>query len=291
MSCRIVLLVGALVSLWTMSLPAEEVIREFKYGQGVHSYFAGNCLKAYEQLTASINEDSQDPRAYYFRGLAYLKLGRPQEAALDFQKGAELESRDVNKFYNAAKALERVQGTARVTLENYRIEARMAAIEEAERVRKARYEAIQQEESRVVRQQRLLKEAGQNAVAATGEVAPAVVDESDPFAAKAEPAGKAELVETPQAGSGAKKGSVLKALGKAVRSSLLGNRATDAPTTGSPKSAPTGVKPGDVAPAEKTEPSDGDDPFSVEATPDAGQPAEEAMPDPADESTDFGGTE
>ena len=42
-----------------------------------------------------------------------------------------------------SRALERVQGAERTEVENYRVEARMAALEEAERLRKARYEAIQ----------------------------------------------------------------------------------------------------------------------------------------------------
>ena len=51
------------------------------------------------------------------------------------------------------KSLERVQGSARLELETYRVAARMAAYEQAERLRKARYEALQREESRVLREQ------------------------------------------------------------------------------------------------------------------------------------------
>ncbi len=98
----------------------------------------------------------QDPRAYYFRGLTYLQLGRPQEAAQDFKIGATLESRDFNKFYNVAKSLERVQGAARLALENYRVNARMAWLNEVERMRKARYEAIRRDEERVLRDQTVI---------------------------------------------------------------------------------------------------------------------------------------
>jgi tetratricopeptide (TPR) repeat protein len=152
--CRnIVLLVGVLTLLGAAWLPAQDAVLGQKYGHGVHAYFSGDYSQAFEQLTAAINGGSKDPRAFYFRGLAYSRLGRPQEAKQDFQKGAELESKDVNRFYDVAKALERVQGPVRIELESYRVEARMAVMEQTERLRKARYEAIQREESRVLREQ------------------------------------------------------------------------------------------------------------------------------------------
>jgi hypothetical protein len=156
---RIVLLVGGLASLSAGSLLAQDAVLGQRYGAGVHAYFSGDYVKAFEQLTSAIKAGSTDPRAFYFRGLAYLQLGRSQEAAQDFKKGSELESKDSNKFYSVSKALERVQGPSRVTLENYRVEARLAALEQAEKLRKARYEAIQREESRVLRQESFAPEA------------------------------------------------------------------------------------------------------------------------------------
>jgi hypothetical protein len=147
------LLVGGLVSLAASSLAAQDAVLGQSYGSGVHAYFSGDAMGAYEKLTAAIDGGSKDPRAFYFRGLAYLKLGRGPEAAMDFRKAAELESQDVNRSYNVGKALERVQGSARQELENYRVAARMAALEEAERMRKARYESLRREEERVLREQ------------------------------------------------------------------------------------------------------------------------------------------
>jgi tetratricopeptide (TPR) repeat protein len=149
----VLLVVGALASLWTLSSRAEEAVLGQLYGSGVHAYFSGDYLKAYQKLTAAINTGSRDPRVFYFRGLVYLHLGRSPEAQMDFQKGAELESKDVNKYYDVARALERVQGAERLELEAYRVRARVAALEEAERLRKARYEAIQREEARVLQRQ------------------------------------------------------------------------------------------------------------------------------------------
>jgi len=181
---NIVLLAGALASSCAGSLFAQDAVLQQKYGRGVHAYFAGDAVAAYEQLTSAIQGGSKDPRAYYFRGLAYLKLGRPQEAAVDFQKGAELESSDVNKFYNVAKSLERVQGAPRVTLEHYRIEARMAALEYAERLRKARYEAIRRDEQRVLREQAIIATPAPSEAAAKDAEAPSRPAETvDAFAA------------------------------------------------------------------------------------------------------------
>jgi tetratricopeptide (TPR) repeat protein len=177
----IVLLLGGLALFCANSLFAQDAVLGQKYGLGVHAYFAGDYLKAYEQLEAATAGGSKDPRVFYFRGLTYLKLGRGQEAVQDFRKGAELESRDTNKFYNVAKALERVQGGARIELEKYRVDARMAALEEAERMRKARYEAIQRDEARVLREQALAPPSSEPAKGAEAAAQPAA--EMDLFAA------------------------------------------------------------------------------------------------------------
>jgi hypothetical protein len=151
MSRILVLLAGAFVSLSTFVLHAEEAAMGQLYGRGVHAYFAGEFTKALDQLSAAAEAGSQDPRVYYFRGLTDLKLGREAEAAEDFQKGAELESNDRHCTFNVARSLERVQGQVRQQLETYRVEARLAAMEEANKLRKARFESIHHEEERVLR--------------------------------------------------------------------------------------------------------------------------------------------
>jgi hypothetical protein len=148
-----VLLVVGLAWLWSATSQAQDPVLLQLYGKGVEEYFSGDYTKAFEQLSAAIAAGSHDPRVFYFRGLAYLKFGRTAEAKMDFQKGAGLESRDVNKYYNVGRALERVQGSDRQLLETYRVQARMAAYKESEMIRKARYEALQREEARVLQQQ------------------------------------------------------------------------------------------------------------------------------------------
>jgi tetratricopeptide (TPR) repeat protein len=153
MSRIFILLIGGLAWLWSATSQAQDPVLLQLYGKGVHEYFSADYAKAFEQLTAAIAAGSRDPRVFYFRGLAYLKLGRTPEAEMDFRKGAELESRDVNKYYNVGRALERVQGSDRQLLESYRVQARMVAYAESEKIRKARYEALKREEARVLQQQ------------------------------------------------------------------------------------------------------------------------------------------
>jgi hypothetical protein len=149
----LVLLIGAIITLTAASAPAQDAVLGQLYGSGVHAYFSGDFGKAYEQLTAAAKAGSRDPRVYYFRGLTYLKLGRAPEATQDFQRGAQLESKDLHRSFNVARSIERVQGPARQQLETYRVEARLAALAEADKIRKTRFEAIQREEQRVLQNQ------------------------------------------------------------------------------------------------------------------------------------------
>ena len=99
------------------------------YGRGVHAYFANDYLTAHARLTAVIQNNTRDPRAYYFRGLAYLEMNREEQARLDFQKAGELEAADSNVFYDVSKALVRIQGRPRTMIEEYRMTARTAAMQ------------------------------------------------------------------------------------------------------------------------------------------------------------------
>ena len=141
---------AALALLSAALLRADDAVLGQTYGSGVHAYFSRDYLSAYEYLTSAIEGGSTDPRCHYFRGLTYLKLGREPEAEMDFAKGAELESRDVDAFYDVARSLGRIQGSTRLMIERYRVKARMAALKHAEDVHRARYEATRTEENRVL---------------------------------------------------------------------------------------------------------------------------------------------
>jgi len=140
----VMLMVAGLVCVLSMPSTGQEDIVSQLYGNGVHAYFAGQYEEAYEFFSSAIQAGTRDPRVYYFRGLTYLKLGRPEEAQQDFVKGAALEIADGNKLYPVARALQRVQGKHRLMLEQYREEARLAAWNRQRAAEKARYQGLRQ---------------------------------------------------------------------------------------------------------------------------------------------------
>ncbi|MFO0942194.1 MAG: hypothetical protein U0930_15770 [Pirellulales bacterium] len=84
------------------------------YGEGVHRYFAHDYAGADQLLTEAIAGGSQDPRAYYFRGLTKEMMGSGGEA--DFEEGAKLESAG-RSGPMISYSLARVQGQVRAKIE------------------------------------------------------------------------------------------------------------------------------------------------------------------------------
>lgn len=123
------------------------------YGSGVHSFFAGQLARSYDDLTNAIEAGSSDPRVYYFRGLAALRMGRTDEAEADFSKGAELES-DPEKVMvvDVARSLERVQGPERLQLERHRTRARVVSQQQSRRARHKRYLDTEEAQEEVLRE-------------------------------------------------------------------------------------------------------------------------------------------
>lgn len=182
---------GLLTAVACSAVAAQEAVLAQLYGQGVHAYFAQDFVKSHELLSSAIDRGTNDPRVYYFRGLALQRLGRPEDAEADFSAGAEREAKDLNKFYNVSKALERVQGNDRVSLERHRVDARVAAMEEAQRIMQARYEQRREAERHVL--------AGPPETVKPDEIKPVKpIDTSsnDPFGAPA--AGTGEPAAPPQ---------------------------------------------------------------------------------------------
>lgn len=96
------------------------------YGGGVHAYHAGDATRAYDELTQVIEAGSQDPRPWYFRGLAASKLGRFDEAEADFSTAAAREVAGAGDWH-VGRSLERVQGRDRFAIERHRIRAQIIA--------------------------------------------------------------------------------------------------------------------------------------------------------------------
>lgn len=185
---RLALLAVGLVFVGGSSLVAQDAILGQMYGAGVHAYFAGDFSQAHKDLTTAVSGGSEDPRCHYFRGLCYLELGREEEAKMDFEAGAELETQDVNKFFNVPGSLERIQGKNRVLLETYRAEGRMIALERERKLRAERYEIFQADQDRVL-QERI-------------DAAPPLPDDAeapppaiDPFGVETQPAEPTEPAE------------------------------------------------------------------------------------------------
>jgi hypothetical protein len=122
-------------------------------GAGIHAYHAGDFHRAYDDLTNAIEAGAEDPRAYYFRGLAALRLGRTSEAEADFTTGADRELA-TGGIRRVSLSLERVQGPDRLTLERFRSRARLGALQRERDAFGRRYSTIEDATTDVRRRRR-----------------------------------------------------------------------------------------------------------------------------------------
>lgn len=123
------------------------------FGSGVHAYYAGAYQRSYDELTAAIEGGSSDPRAFYFRGLAALKLGRLDEAEADFASGATREAKPEGSW-NVPRSLERIQGEDRLRLERHRARARVVQLQRIREANVRRYTEIDSQQESVLRRRR-----------------------------------------------------------------------------------------------------------------------------------------
>jgi hypothetical protein len=202
MRCAVACLLLGIVA--TQALPPQVVAAgdmppalAVGYGNGVHAYHAGDYQCSYDELTSVIEAGSNDPRAFYFRGLAALKLGRTDEAEADFRQGANLEADGVGGRA-LSRALERVQGCDRLKLEHFRAEARVSAVQRDREAIRQRYSDIHEAEPEVLRRRRPeAKAPAEPLKAPAAKQRPAPTDGEEPMEeeAAAEPA--AESGEEP----------------------------------------------------------------------------------------------
>ena len=136
---------------WSPTRADEPLAVSSSYGSGVHAYFDGNYQAAYDALTAAIEAGTLDPRAYYYRGLASIKLGKiDDEINGDFAEGASRETVGRGGI-SVSRSLERVQGRDRQRLEQYRRRARVAAVQRDEAAIRQRYIGVQEAAPDVLR--------------------------------------------------------------------------------------------------------------------------------------------
>ena len=114
------------------------------YGRGVHEYFSGDTQRAEQYFTQVIGAGSRDPRAYYFRAMARLRMGRQYEAENDMRVGAAYEARNPGRRHSIGNSLQRVQGTDRRKLEKFRRDARLERVQIQRKQTQKRYEQLEQ---------------------------------------------------------------------------------------------------------------------------------------------------
>jgi hypothetical protein len=90
------------------------------YGSGLHKYFSGCNAEAIQLLDAAIAAKPNDPRPYYFRGLAKMNYGDKYSAQADFQLGAQMEALGKRRSSLVSRSLERIQGANRLCIEQAR---------------------------------------------------------------------------------------------------------------------------------------------------------------------------
>jgi len=150
--CSVVLFVWGIAlphAAWAQNAPEMTAT----YGRGVHAYFANQTLRAEQYFSQVIQLGSTDPRVYYFRAMARMRLGRRAEAEQDMRSGAALESRDPGNQHAISMALERIQGRGRRVLEQFRRQARLDRERQWRQQSLQRYEQLKQREPAVLRQE------------------------------------------------------------------------------------------------------------------------------------------
>jgi len=152
------------------------------YGDGVHAYFAGDYERAYEDLSQAIEAGTDDPRAFYFRGLAALRQGRSDEAEADFTTGAERESSRLGTWA-VSRSLERVQGPDRLRLERHRMRARVANLQRERQAEAERYSQSDAAQPEVQRSRRPMR----GGTGSADEVNPFQVESPQPAAPETVP--------------------------------------------------------------------------------------------------------
>jgi len=147
------------LAIATVPLAAAEFVGEEPLavrnaiGDGIHAFHMGDFGRSYDELTNAIEAGTDDPRSYYYRGLAALRLGRTSEAEADFTTGADRELA-TGSMRRVSQSLERVQGTDRLTLERFRARARLGALQRDREYHGRRYSTIEDASTDVRRRRR-----------------------------------------------------------------------------------------------------------------------------------------
>ena len=91
------------------------------YGRGVQAFYDEDWRRAESYFDRAVTYAPSRPHAYYFRGIARHRLGRPIEADQDLHQGAMLEA-GRGRSYEVGMALLRLGGQDRRLLDQVRVE-------------------------------------------------------------------------------------------------------------------------------------------------------------------------
>jgi len=112
------------------------------YGKGVHAFFDQNYEEAVKILSKVEELKTNDPRPYYFMGLARLRQKQTEQADQYFKQAAQLEYNGrALQHYAVPESLRRIQGEERLRIEKIREEERTNARIRDQRIQEARYGA------------------------------------------------------------------------------------------------------------------------------------------------------
>jgi hypothetical protein len=235
---------------------AQDAQHRVLYGQGVHAYYNGDYESALRHLTETISKNTNDPRSYYFRGLANAKLGNDEASLADLKKGAAIEALNDRGVYKISTALQRIQGQPRLQIEKLRRQARLDIVA-TEKVRlQTRYEQQQKDEAAV------LRKPSQTAPSIPAD-AETTIRPSNPFA----PSNIAGVKSNPANVTSSKSNPIASIDDKDPLANVQGNTTTP-PATTDPTS-PAGNKPATTNPT----PPAGNNPFAPGNKPATTNPA------------------
>ncbi|HEV3260841.1 MAG TPA: hypothetical protein VG013_28575 [Gemmataceae bacterium] len=100
--------------------PPQPLLAEERYSEGLRLYWGSRYPAAEKEFSEAVRYNGDDARYSYFLGLAWLQQGRRAEALEAFRQGGVLEKQGMPDPATVNTALERVQGSRRRLIDEYR---------------------------------------------------------------------------------------------------------------------------------------------------------------------------
>lgn len=146
---------------------------------GIHAFQQARYFDAITHLDAATGLKPNDPRAYFFRGLAKDRIGQLDQAEADYQIGAQMEV--VYSKQEVGRYLHRIQGSERARLERFRKDARALSEETLAQLREQQAAAEAARIASLQSTNETQQEEAPNPVDHTS-LASLAADSTDPFA-------------------------------------------------------------------------------------------------------------